>query len=70
MIETKQRCDVCGIERKETNHWHLVRANGSGLHFPKQRKDGDKDCCGQACAHKMLDRYLSTGSIDNVSAQQ
>lgn len=70
MIETKQRCDVCGVDRQQVNHWHLARVTSSGLLFPKRRKQGDKDLCGQACANRLLDRYLSTGSIDNVSAQQ
>ncbi len=72
MIETKIQCDICGVERKEVNHWHLARLTSSGLHFPKTRKIGDKDLCGQVCAHKLLDRYLSTGSIEapNVPPNQ
>ena len=64
MIEQKITCDVCGVERKAVNHWYLVRANGSGFHLPTQRKTGDKDVCGQSCAHKMLDRWLATRSLD------
>ena len=64
MIDETTKCDVCGVQRKEVNHWYLVRANRSGLHFPRKRALGDKDVCGQACAHLLLDRWLATGSIE------
>jgi len=64
LIETKIRCDQCGAEKRKTNHWHLIRVNGSGFHAPKKRLEGDRDVCGQACAHILFDRWLTTGSID------
>jgi len=64
VIDETTKCDVCGVQRKEVNHWYLVRANRSGLHFPRKRALGDKDVCGQACAHLLLDRWLATGSIE------
>jgi hypothetical protein len=59
-------CDVCGAERKEVNHWFVLAfspEHGSVSVFPWDRatyyiKDG-KHVCGQACAHKLLDEFLS-----------
>jgi hypothetical protein len=64
MIESKIKCDQCGTEKKQTNHWHLLRVNRSGFHVPKTRLEGDRDVCGQACAHILFDRYLTTGKLD------
>jgi hypothetical protein len=61
VIVATVRCEICGAERREANHWRLARINSGGLHFPLKRRDGDKDVCGQACAHILLDRWLAAG---------
>ena len=62
------KCDVCLAERGQVNHWYVVRANRSGLHFVKRRQEGDKDVCGHACAHRLLDRWLAGESAKRPAA--
>lgn len=63
-------CDVCGAERKETNHWFVVEVTNRGFHLHDWAwavreceidKQGVKHVCGQACAHKLLDEFMSGG---------
>jgi hypothetical protein len=72
MVERKQiACDVCKVQKKETNHWWIGRvvwkASGkepSGLAIipaavePRRRK-GDVDLCSQGCAHSWTDAQLT-----------
>lgn len=61
-------CDVCGAEKKEVNHWFKVRQTEVGLIFSAPSSKTGKDVCGQACAHKLLDRWMSTGTIEEPVA--
>lgn len=68
------RCDICGAERKEANHWFWavpvdsrgVHSKGLGLAFypwvVTQPVDVDvTHLCGQACAGKLLDQFVGGG---------
>lgn len=69
-IETKYICDVCGAVRGETNHWFVGAVTG-GVQ-PALFIEGFRVCdntnvkhlCGQKCAHALLDRWLTTGSLE------
>ena len=65
MLRQATACDVCGEVKKENNHWFKIRETKAGVIFAsaKTSKAG-KDVCGQVCAHKLLDRWLSTGTIE------
>lgn len=60
-------CNICDAERKETNHWFYARLMELGIQFlswehadpGELEEDGIAHICGQACAHKMLDVFLS-----------
>jgi hypothetical protein len=60
-------CDVCGAQRKEANHWFsalidLPFANQdlcSGLTFVQFVPQLKIHLCGQACARRLLDCYLT-----------
>lgn len=58
-------CDVCGAERRDTNHWFEFYNNGedAGIRI-FAGNERLKQVCGQKCAHIMLDRWLSTGSLE------
>jgi hypothetical protein len=65
-------CSCCGVERKEANHW-FVLAPGSGFCLQTWEwavREGTLDLlgaehvCGQACAHKMLDRFMTGIEIE------
>ena len=69
--KTIYTCDICGSERKQTNHWFEFYENGDGAIGLRTFKGNDtlKHVCGQACAHQMLDRWLSTGSLEKPEVQ-
>jgi hypothetical protein len=61
-------CDVCGAERKEANHWFVLGppadCNPDAIFiiskWPHNVDMGwAKHVCGQVCAHKMIDEFLS-----------
>ena len=63
-------CDQCGAERKEANHWFVVRMTALGLYFNTwawAEQEGlledslTTHLCGQQCAHKLLDQFLVAG---------
>lgn len=58
----------CGSQRLQANHWFAVVISTGGLHFYHWEVAQDKDIldqertihlCGQVCAHKLLDEFLS-----------
>ena len=61
-------CGGCGAERKEANHWFVLERTKAGFHLHtwkwaerEQVLDDDRmeHVCGQACAHTMLDRFMT-----------
>jgi hypothetical protein len=69
-IKTVTTCDVCGTEKKDTNHWWRIGLNASTLwaqpfwDITEKYKVVYRDACGQACAMKLFDRYLSNGTLE------
>jgi hypothetical protein len=73
-------CDLCGTEKKEVNHWFLVRlmhyTDGIDMKISrysdsKALRPGAKAICGQSCLHKIVsqtfDSQLITGD-DAISS--
>jgi len=64
---TKVLCEVCGIEKKETNHWYMVGKKADKfllLAWHEQSQRNYRHVCGQQCGHKLLDEFFQ-----KVSAQ-
>jgi hypothetical protein len=69
-------CSVCGAERKDANHWFVLTETKAGFHLQSWEwavreemldEEGTEHLCGQVCAHKLLDRFMSgaaTGERD------
>jgi hypothetical protein len=62
-------CDVCAIEKKETNNWFKVSIFNDGLHiYPSHtilpRKHPYRDVCGHVCAQKLLGRWMSHRTLE------
>jgi len=62
-------CVECGIQKKESNHWFVLRKIITGFvivswAFAQERhwiNDEESDyICGHACAHKQLDQFLQS----------
>jgi hypothetical protein len=56
-------CDICGAEKKQTNHWFVAYEQGgelrvSGWSSRNRLRAGSKHLCGQACMHKLADEFM------------
>jgi hypothetical protein len=56
-------CDICGAEKRQTNHWFIASEQAGELRVsgwnPRSRmRAGAKHLCGQACLHKLADDFM------------
>jgi hypothetical protein len=66
-------CDICGTEKKQTNHWFVVYDQGGELRVGSwasrnRLRPGSKHLCGQTCLHKMVDEFISKALAMRVQA--
>jgi len=64
-------CDICGTEKKQTNHWFVAYDQGeelrvSGWNSRNRLRPGSKHLCGQACVHKLVDEFMARASTTRV----
>lgn len=64
MIRQTITCDICGTEKKQTNHWFVAHEGGGELKIGKwnssnRLRPGSKHLCGQTCLHKLIDEYVA-----------
>ena len=57
-------CDICGTEKKQTNHWFVAYDQGgelrvSGWNSRNRARPGSKHLCGQTCLHKLVDDFMA-----------
>jgi hypothetical protein len=57
-------CDICGAEKKQTNHWFVAyeqegELRVSGWSSRKRLRSGAKHLCGQTCLHKLMDDFMA-----------
>jgi hypothetical protein len=57
-------CDVCGTDKKETNHWFVAYEHGSELRIsgwssPHRLHARSRHLCGQTCLHKLIDEFFA-----------
>jgi hypothetical protein len=57
-------CDICGTEKRQTNHWFVAYEQAGELRIggwtSRQRlRSGAKHLCGQTCLHKLVDEYMA-----------
>jgi hypothetical protein len=69
MIRQAISCDICGAEKKQTNHWFVAHAHAgelrvSGWKANGRMRAGAKHLCGQTCLHKLLDEFIA-GTVSN-----
>ncbi len=69
MIRQAISCDICGAEKKQTNHWFVAYAHAgemrvSGWKANGRMHAGAKHLCGQTCLHKLLDEFIA-GTVSN-----
>ena len=64
MIRQAVSCDICGAEKKQTNHWFVAYEQAgelrvSGWNSRNRLRAGSKHLCGQACLHKLADDFMA-----------
>lgn len=64
MIRQAVSCDICGAEKKQTNHWFVAYEQAgelrvSGWSTRNRLRAGSKHLCGQACLHKLADDFMA-----------
>ncbi len=64
MIRQAISCDICGSEKKQTNHWFVAYEQGgelrvSGWSSRARLRPGSKHLCGQTCLHKLVDDFMA-----------
>lgn len=57
-------CDICGEEKKQTNHWFVAYEHSGELRIGgwKSRyckRTGSRHLCGQTCLHKLMDEFMA-----------
>jgi hypothetical protein len=57
-------CDICGNEKKQTNHWFVAYEQGgelrvSGWNSRNRSRPGTRHLCGQICLHKLVDDFMA-----------
>jgi hypothetical protein len=64
MIRQAISCDVCGTEKRQTNHWFVAFEQTGELRLGgwtsrNRARPNSKHLCGQTCVHKLVDEYMA-----------
>ena len=73
MIRQTISCDICGTEKRLTNHWFVACEQGgelrvSGFNSRNRLRPGSKHLCGQTCLHKLMDDFISRTQSGQTAA--
>jgi hypothetical protein len=63
-------CDICGAEKKQTNHWfvayeHAGELRIGGWNSRYCKRAGSRHLCGQTCLHKLVDEFMAQAIADD-----
>jgi hypothetical protein len=66
-------CDVCGAEKKQTNHWYVTCEQAGELRLGgwssrMRQRPNAKHLCGQTCLHKLVDEFIARSSGQRAAA--
>ncbi|UWZ86467.1 hypothetical protein [Occallatibacter riparius] len=64
MIRQAISCDICGAEKRQTNHWYVACEQSGELRLGAwnsrmRQRPGTKHLCGQTCLHKLVDEFMA-----------
>ncbi len=73
MIRQAISCDICGAEKKQTNHWFVAcelagELRVSGWNTRNRLRAGSKHLCGQTCLHKLVDEFMARTIAGRLAA--
>jgi hypothetical protein len=66
-------CDICGSEKRQTNHWFVAYDQGGELRVAgwssrNRLRPGSKHLCGQTCLHKLVDEFMANAISGRVQS--
>jgi len=64
LIRQTIACDICGAEKKETNHWFIAVVQRGELRLTnwetfEKEQSRSKHLCGQTCLHRLVDEFVA-----------
>jgi len=64
MIRQAISCDICGTEKRLTNHWFVAYEQAGELRLSswasgRRLRAESKHLCGQTCLHKLVDEFMA-----------
>jgi hypothetical protein len=64
LIRQAISCDICGAEKRQTNHWFVAYEQSGELRLGgwasrNRSRPGSKHLCGQICLHKLVDDFMA-----------
>jgi len=64
VIRQAVSCDICGTDKKQTNHWFVAldlvsEIRLSGWNSPACTQPGAKHLCGNTCMHRLVDDFMA-----------
>jgi hypothetical protein len=74
MIRQAISCDICGAEKKQTNHWFVAYTQAgelqvSGWGTQRRLRAGSKHLCGQTCLYRLVDEFVAGTANSSAPAQ-
>ena len=76
MIQQVIRCDICGSQKRQTNHWFIAREESgelriSGWNSLYLQSPETKHLCGETCAHRLISQFLMRlGDVETQPAAE
>lgn len=72
MIQQAITCDICGMQKRQTNHWFLVREESGELRITGWNplhlfSPGTRHLCGETCVLKLISQDLM--KLGNVALE-
>lgn len=73
MIRQAISCDICGTEKRQTNHWFVAYEQAGELRVSawgsrNRLRPTTKHLCGQTCLHKLVDDFMARCVAGRVRA--
>ena len=71
MMKTNAYCDICGIQKQQTNHWWVLEIRNGSLAISewsdkKARRKGVVLICGTAHLHQYVDAHAEKCRAKNT----
>lgn len=64
MIRQSISCNMCGVQKREANHWFIAYEDAKELRItgwasPRRLSAGTVHLCGERCVHRLLSNFVA-----------